>query len=946
MDKINNNINIIYKNSIKPNFAINDLKIIYLNIRSLRNKLYELENYIETLTEKPDLIILTEIWIYKEENSKYNIQNYNCFFTNRESSQAGGVCIFIKSNIIANNIFSHDDGESSILGINLVKFKLNIFSIYKSPSANNEIFFNKLDLLLSSYKNNIVIGDFNFDLLQSNINNEKYVNVIQSNGHTILNKISKKFSTRVTLNTHTIIDHIITDCLKYSYTISLSDLFISDHKVISLSITLALPINRRNTVLSKQVTNYKKIRNDKQLDQLNNLTSMDELIQKLQHIIKENTTTIRLPNSKKKRKVWITTDIVKMIQKRDKLYSLKQKNPHNAEICSIFKKIKISIQHQIELAKKEYYNSFFLRNEHKPKIIWNGIHELIYNTKKTNEADNNILIVNNITIKDPEDIANCFNEFFTSITSQFPSNHNPVSTATRYNIEAFSIRPVPLEFTIKIINNLKTSSANGHDNISAKFLKEFINELAPVINNTINQHISEGSFPDSLKKAKIKPIFKAGQRTSPNNHRPIAVLPNLAKLYEITILTQFQNFLLQNDIIDKQQFGFVSKSSTTSACSQLISGIQHDLDKGEQVICLFIDIRKAFDCVDHHLLLHKLRLLGLNDKTFKIFESFLVNRVQYVRINDKDSQTLQIKAGVPQGAILSPTLFNFFINDIFRLKLNGSLQLYADDAVIKCTGKDITQIADAIEQDLHTVNTWFQNNKLQINIDKTKYIAFKKRSTSNSPIQISLMQVPVEQVKTFTYLGLHIDEDLSWDYHLKKIKSSISSTAFAMRRIRNYVSTGAMWMMYNGYITPKLQYLNPLWNSAADYKLRELETIQNKIVKNILNLPRLHPSNLLYSPKTTPSLRSLNQFLSIMYIFNIKHDYIKHNFTLKTVSTVHSHNTRSSENYYILFYRTNKGLNSIISKGLRLFNNLPQNIKNLNKISSFKKELKDHLNIR
>lgn len=299
MDKINNNINIIYKNSIKPNFAINDLKIIYLNIRSLRNKLYELENYIETLTEKPDLIILTEIWIYKEENSKYNIQNYNCFFTNRESSQAGGVCIFIKSNIIANNIFSHDDGESSILGINLVKFKLNIFSIYKSPSANNEIIFNKLDLLLSSYKNNIVIGDFNFDLLQSNINNEKYVNVIQSNGHTILNKISKKFSTRVTLNTHTIIDHIITDCLKYSYTISLSDLFISDHKVISLSITLALPINRRYTVLSKQVTNYKKIRNDKQLEQLNNLTSMDELIQKLQHIIKENTTTIRLPNSKK-----------------------------------------------------------------------------------------------------------------------------------------------------------------------------------------------------------------------------------------------------------------------------------------------------------------------------------------------------------------------------------------------------------------------------------------------------------------------------------------------------------------------------------------------------------------------------------------------------------------------------------------------------------------------
>lgn len=310
MDKINNNINIIHKNY----FAPNDLKIIYINIRSLRNKLYDLENFIDTLTEKPDLIILTEIWIFKKENSKFNIKNYNCFFTNRESSQAGGVCIFINCNILANKILSQDDGESCILGINLIKSKLNIFTIYKSPSANNETFLNKLDVLLSSYKNNIIIGDlFNFDLLLSNINNEKYTNIIESNGHTILNKIRKKFSTRVTSNTHTIIDHVITDCLKYSYNITLSDLFISDHKLISLSITLDLPINRPQTVITKQVINYKKIRKEKSLEELNTLDSMDELIQKLQYIIKENTTTIKLTNSRKKRKIWITTEIINLL---------------------------------------------------------------------------------------------------------------------------------------------------------------------------------------------------------------------------------------------------------------------------------------------------------------------------------------------------------------------------------------------------------------------------------------------------------------------------------------------------------------------------------------------------------------------------------------------------------------------------------------------------------
>lgn len=261
------------------------------------------------------------------------------------------MCIFINCNILANKILSQDDGESSILGINLIKSKLNIFTIYKSPSANNETFLNKLDVLLSSYKNNIIIGDlFNFDLLLSNINNEKYTNIIESNGHTILNKIRKKFSTRVTSNTHTIIDHVITDCLKYSYNITLSDLFISDHKVISLSITLDLPINRPQTVITKQVINYKKIRKEKSLEELNTLDSMDELIQKLQYIIKENTTTIKLTNSRKKRKIWITTEIINLIQKRDKLYTLKQKNPYNNNICTIFKKIKIKIQHLIELA--------------------------------------------------------------------------------------------------------------------------------------------------------------------------------------------------------------------------------------------------------------------------------------------------------------------------------------------------------------------------------------------------------------------------------------------------------------------------------------------------------------------------------------------------------------------------------------------------------------------
>lgn len=347
-----NNLNIIHKNEITPIYKAQDLKVLYLNIRSIRHKLHDLESLIQSFQIPPDIILLTEIWIREEENSKFNIQNYKSFFANRKTTQAGGVCIFIRKDLTCNEILNLDEEETSWLGINLLKLNINLFVIYRSPSANSTHFLQYFEELLSKTSKNLIIGDINFDLLQPNNTSIKYKEVIEGHGHILLNKLNKNHATRVTENTRTILDHIITDCFSFTYQITLSDVSLSDHKQISINIATNTPLNRKPQEFEKQVINYERIKNQKLIESLNNITTLDNFIPELEKIINQNTTRIKLNNSYKKRKIWMTTPIIKAIRKRDKLYKIKSTNPHNSDVVILFKKIKNRIKYQIEVEKK------------------------------------------------------------------------------------------------------------------------------------------------------------------------------------------------------------------------------------------------------------------------------------------------------------------------------------------------------------------------------------------------------------------------------------------------------------------------------------------------------------------------------------------------------------------------------------------------------------------
>lgn len=829
---------------------------------------------------EPDIIILTEIWIKEEENNFFNLTNYKSFFVNRRTSQAGGVGIFVRNGIQANQIISKDESETSWLGVQLLKSKINIVGVYKSPSANGEYFLEKLEELISSQSTNIIIGDFNIDLLKENQTTTKYNDLIQLYGHQVINKLNKNYATGETSNTKTIIDHIITDCFKYSYQISLDDTTLSDHKQMSINITIDEPSKRKSPTTQYKIIDYKNILRNNEIEKLEEIDNMDSLITKLTELINSNTKTITLNNECNKRKNWITTEIILLIKKRDRLYKLKTKNCGNENILNLFKKTKNKIQHLISSLKENHYSNFFITNKKNPKKIWSGIHELIYNKKQSQQETPQEITENGIKETDPLKIANIFNKFFSNCIKNQPFvNHHP-RLVPIHNTNFEYINP-STEVVAEKIKQLNSSSANGYDNISTKFLKHYVVPLSPIITKLMNKELDAGNYPSSLKISKIIPIFKAGDKTEPTNYRPIAVQPAIAKIFEETIKNQLEKILEDNEIINKNQFGFLQKSSTLSACSQLISLIQHKRDENNTVISLFIDLKKAFDSVDHDILLYKLQCLRMSGRTHNILTNFIKNREQFVKIGENLSTTQKITTGVPQGSRLSPTLFNFFIDGIFTVKIHGELQLYADDAVVTCSGKDPLIVAAHVEEDLQNLNAWFNDNKLQINTNKTKYLVFQTNHANSPKIKIHLEGNEIEEVDNIKYLGLHIDNKLNWNNHIKDIKKSITGTAFAIRRVRKIVPEKILWLMYNSYILPKFQYLNPIWNTAAAFRMKELNIIQNRVIKTIKNLPHLYRSHLLYTPVSTLSLSQINEFNTLMYIFKIKNNYIKHNIELK-----------------------------------------------------------------
>ena len=740
------------------------------------------------------------------------------------------------------------------------KFKI-IINLYRIPNSNIEVFLEWLNNMLVKLKTSnadeiILCGDLNINLI--NFNNHSPTNEFLNSliSHSFLPLIT--LPSRITQNSANLLDNIFTNKSSDHYQSGLIYSSLSDHlpvfylNVIKKKEQPISKIKKRN-MSKNNIELFKQKLSSNDWSPIQNDYQPESAFKKFSTEIEKKFETcfpFKNVNQNKKRTPvnnWMTRDLLNLRNTKDKLFRCKmRKRTENAK--NKFNEASRIYKAAVRVAKKDYYSIKFDEYSKDMKKTWEMINTLVRKNKKSSSIPN-LFQDENKNYTTFLEIAEGFNSFFVDVGPRL-ANEIPESGK---NFQEFMSPPIDHNFIFQNItadiiystlSKLKPKNSSSHDNISTKLLIQIMPCIISPVVHLFNLSFKTGFIPKDYKSAKVIPIYKAGEKNRFDNYRPISILNAFSKLMEKIVACQMMKYLNKFNILYEHQYGFRSGRNTSQPLIQLINKVYQGLNSktSEYTVSVFIDLKKAFDTCNISILVKKLEHYGFRGISSKWFSSYLNERTQYVEINGEKSSLKEITHGVPQGSVLGPILFLLYINDLPNaIEIFSSL--FADDTIFVNSNKDLKTLEESTNIQLERAKIWFQSNKLSLNISKTKYIVFRtnRMANVNPEFKITIGDREVERIgndcnlKSFKFVGVHLDENMSWEHHINHVINKISSSNYALNQLKKFVPISIRKTIYNSLVKPHIEYAITCWGNTKCEGMKRLVTKQKQAIRNVAN---------------------------------------------------------------------------------------------------------------
>jgi len=914
------------------------------------------------------VIGLTETWTDDNAHNEqlYHLQDYKAVFKSRAHSIGGGVALLVNKEYEFKIRADFPDANHSTFESRFIEIIVNegenivIGVIYRPPGTNLNSFQREFDEILFKIdavgKKCFILVDFNINLMNAGDHHptDNFINSLISSSFMPLTTKP----TRITEHSATLIDNIFSNDLAIDRSLK-SGIFITDitdHFPIFVLLKLKLNKPRCRPCVMKRIINDHNINRCRRLllgEEWLNVYSCVETNSAygefersfIEHYC--NSFPVRQTTAKNtKSKPWLTTGLLNCIKIKNKLYKFYiQNRTENNKV--IYTRYKNRLGKVLNKAERNYYSAQIQQSNNDMKKIWSIISELL--NRKSHDSLPPVFRNGDLNVNGEENIARGFNTFFSNVGANLarqipPSNKHYTEYMGPQNHTNFFLYPTDKNEIEIIVNGFNSNKSPGHDEISSRVLKSIIDLISEPLSYVFNLSLSNGTVPDSLKIARITPIYKSGDNDQFTNYRPVSVLSCISKILEKLVHKRLYSFINKNKLLNANQFGFRENHSTAYALTKIVDIISQKLDLGDTVIGTFLDLSKAFDTIDHDILIGKLNHYGIRGVSSLWFKNYLTNRKQSVKIGNTVSEMENITCGVPQGSILGPLLFILYINDCSNYLNNSELFMFADDTNLFSSGRNIANLEESINAELNILSEWFKTNRLSLNIKKTHFMIFnKKRSIRN--VNILVNGTPIEQVQFTDFLGITFDDHLNWKEHARRITKKLARKIGIINHLKKSLPVRILPSLYSAFVLPQLQYCNMVWGRNFQVNIDPIIILQKKIIRIISKADYLATTGPLFKSLKFLKFHDINRLQLGEFMYKFQHSKLPVSFDnyFRYLTEIHNHNTRGRRNLNVEFCHTVSKTFSVKIAGPKLWNNLPVKLRNSLSLSIFKSNYKQNL---